>query len=73
MRSFQEIYDTASSRHAEEWNTFAPARITELIYQEMRRLDAKAVRTARQVNAPDNSKAVNVSERKADKTAARQD
>ena len=38
---FQQAYETIRNSHSDEaWNALTPRQITELIYQEIRRIDA---------------------------------
>jgi hypothetical protein len=42
MVTFQQAYEAAASRYApEKWASLSPSEITQVIYEEMRRLDAE--------------------------------
>ncbi len=42
MVTFQQAYEAAAARYApEDWARLSPAQIIEVIYEEMRRLDAE--------------------------------
>jgi hypothetical protein len=44
MVTFQQAYEAVVARYSrEEWAAFRPSDITQMIYEEMRRLDAEAV------------------------------